>query len=152
MEIVEQKDRMRLFQSPVRGDEIMEICGINPGPIVGKIKKAIEEAKKQLSFEAYVSLTEEFIAEKDGKPLHLKMELDRREYEELISSLLDKTIRCVDAALADAKLHAKDIDKIILVGGSSRTPLVTKGLISMDLTSTLRLTSLLRRISIICCS
>ncbi len=41
---VEEKDRMRAFQSPVRGDEIMEICGIGPGPLIGKLKKMIEEA------------------------------------------------------------------------------------------------------------
>lgn len=44
MEEVEEKDRMRAFQSPVRGDEIMETCGIGPGPLVGKLKKVIEEA------------------------------------------------------------------------------------------------------------
>ncbi len=44
IEEVEEKDRMRQFQSPVRGDEIMRICGIGPGPLVGKIKKMIEEA------------------------------------------------------------------------------------------------------------
>ena len=41
---VEEKDRMRAFQSPVRGDEIMEVCGIPPGPMVGKLKKMIESA------------------------------------------------------------------------------------------------------------
>ncbi|MFQ6618869.1 MAG: CCA tRNA nucleotidyltransferase, partial [Fidelibacterota bacterium] len=41
---VREKDRMRAFQSPVRGDKIMEVCGIEPGPLVGEIKKAIEEA------------------------------------------------------------------------------------------------------------
>ncbi|MFQ5771357.1 MAG: tRNA nucleotidyltransferase, partial [bacterium] len=41
---VETKDRMRAFQSPVRGDEIMEICGLKPGPKVGKLKTMIEEA------------------------------------------------------------------------------------------------------------
>jgi hypothetical protein len=44
MEEVEEKDRMRAFQSPVRGDEIMEVCGIEPGPLVGRLKKIIEEA------------------------------------------------------------------------------------------------------------
>jgi len=41
---VKEKDKLRSFQSPVRGDKIMEVCGIPPGPLVGKIKKAIEEA------------------------------------------------------------------------------------------------------------
>jgi molecular chaperone DnaK len=89
-----------------------------------RLLQAVEEAKKQLSFEACTSLNEEFIAERDGTPLHLTMEIYRHEYEELIESLLKKTILCVDAALDDAHLHARDVDKIILVGGSSRTPLV----------------------------
>ncbi|MGH7455591.1 MAG: CCA tRNA nucleotidyltransferase, partial [bacterium] len=41
---VEEKDRMRAFQSPVRGDEIMQVCGLTPGPLVGKLKTAIEDA------------------------------------------------------------------------------------------------------------
>jgi putative nucleotidyltransferase with HDIG domain len=41
---VEEKDRMRAFQSPVRGDEIMQVCGLTPGPLVGRLKSAIEEA------------------------------------------------------------------------------------------------------------
>ena len=44
MEEVEEKDRLRQFQPPVRGDEIMQYCNLEPGPLVGKIKKAIEEA------------------------------------------------------------------------------------------------------------
>ena len=89
-----------------------------------RLLQAVEEAKKRLSSEAFTMLAEEFLVEKDGLPLHLQRELDRREYEELIGPLLHKTVRCVDAALADAKLLAQDIDKIILVGGSSRTPLI----------------------------
>ncbi len=89
-----------------------------------RLLQSVEEAKKRLSFEACTEIHEEFIAERDGAPLHLKMELHRHEYEELIEPLLHKTVRCVDAALDDAHLHAKEIDKIILVGGSSRTPLV----------------------------
>ena len=41
---MEEKDRMRAFQSPVRGDEIMQVCGLAPGPLVGKLKTAIEDA------------------------------------------------------------------------------------------------------------
>jgi len=44
MEEVKEKDRLRAFQSPVRGDEIMELCGIKPGPMVGRLKKMIEDA------------------------------------------------------------------------------------------------------------
>jgi molecular chaperone DnaK len=89
-----------------------------------RLLQAVEEAKMRLSFEAYTELAEEFIAEKDGLPLNLKMTLERRDYEELIEPLLNKTVKCVDAALHDAGLRSEQIDKVILVGGSSRTPLV----------------------------
>ncbi len=89
-----------------------------------RLLQAVEEAKKVLSFEPCASVNEEFIAEKDGGALHLTCEILRQDYEAMIEPLLKKTIKCVDDALEDAKLHAKDIDKIVLVGGSSRTPLV----------------------------
>ena len=89
-----------------------------------RLLQAVEEAKKKLSFEPFTPLAVEFIAEKDNLPLNLSMQLSRLDYEGQIEPLLSKTIRCVDAALSDANLTAKDIDKIILVGGSSRTPLV----------------------------
>ncbi|MBL7044297.1 MAG: Hsp70 family protein [Pirellulaceae bacterium] len=89
-----------------------------------RVLKAVEEAKIQLSFDAYVNVEEEFIAEKAGVPLHLKIEIARSDYESLIESLLDKTLVCVDEALSDAKLKANQIDRVVLVGGASRTPLV----------------------------
>ena len=54
----------------------------------------------------------------------MSIEIDRLDYEKLIRPLLAKTIACVDAALEDAQLTATEIDRVILVGGSSRTPLV----------------------------
>jgi len=84
----------------------------------------VEEAKIALSFQAIATIEEEFIAEKRGVPLHLKREIERHEYEELIGPLLDRTLTCVDESLTDANLRVNQIDKVILVGGASRTPLV----------------------------
>ncbi len=89
-----------------------------------RLLQAVEAAKCRLSNEAFTTLEEAFIAEQQGQPLNLKMNIDRSDYENLIRPLVQKTISCVDAALVDAKLLAKDIDKVIMVGGSSRTPLV----------------------------
>ncbi len=91
-----------------------------------RVLRAVEEAKKRLSDDALTTLDEEFIAEKDGKPLHLRREIARDELEALIEPLLAKTLVCVDQSLSDAQLHARQIDKVILVGGASRTPLVRR--------------------------
>ena len=53
------------------------------------------------------------------------MELQRHDYEELIQPLLNRTMDCVKRALDDAKLTANQIDKVVLVGGSTRTPMVS---------------------------
>ncbi len=91
-----------------------------------RVLRAVEEAKKRLSLEAVANVEEEFIGEKNGTSLHLRREIRRTEYEELIEPLLAKTLRCVDQALSDAKLNATQIDKVILVGGASRTPMVRR--------------------------
>ncbi len=89
-----------------------------------RVLSAVEEAKKVLSAEAVAAIQEEFIAEKDAAALHLDLEIERTEYEALIEPLLAKTLTCVDQSLDDAHLNAQQIDKVILVGGASRTPLV----------------------------
>ncbi|MBS0263336.1 MAG: Hsp70 family protein [Planctomycetes bacterium] len=89
-----------------------------------RLLHAVEEAKKQLSSEAVVSITLEFIAEKQGVPLNLVQEIGRDDYEQLIEPLLVKTLHCLDAALTDAKLSAYEISKVLLVGGATRTPLI----------------------------
>ncbi len=89
-----------------------------------RVLRAVEQAKIQLSFEGVVQIEEEFITEKAGLPLHLKMEVARHDYEDLIEPLLAKTLVCLDESLSDAKLTAGQIDKVILVGGATRTPLV----------------------------
>ncbi len=89
-----------------------------------RVLRAAEDAKKRLSSDAVTSIEEEFIAEKDGRPLNLKMEVTRHEYEDLIRPLLLKTLTNLDQALSDGKVQANQIDKVVLVGGATRTPLI----------------------------
>jgi molecular chaperone DnaK len=91
-----------------------------------RLLRAAEEAKKQLSYHPFVRIEEEFIAEKDGQALHLNMEVSREEYEALIRPLLDRTMDCVQRALSDCQMTGSSINKVVLVGGSTRTPLVTQ--------------------------
>jgi molecular chaperone DnaK len=90
-----------------------------------RVLKAVEAAKRALSEHPFARVEEEFIAEKDGQALHLSMEISRIEYEDMIRPLLDRTMDCVQRALEDAHLTAAQIDKVVLVGGSTRTPLAT---------------------------
>jgi molecular chaperone DnaK len=89
-----------------------------------RVLRAVEDAKKRLSVDAVTSIQEEFIAEAKGVPLHLRTEIDRADYEDLIEPLLDRTLTCLDRALDDADLQAHQVDKVVLVGGATRTPMV----------------------------
>lgn len=91
---------------------------------------AAEEAKKKLSFEPFARICEESLLIRDGRPLHLEMEISRQEYEKLIRGLVESTLDSVSKALGDAGRRASDMDAILLVGGSTRTPLVTDLLIA----------------------
>jgi molecular chaperone DnaK len=91
-----------------------------------RLLNAVEAAKRQLSFHAFIKLEEEFIAEKDGQALHLQLEITRTEYEDLIRPLMMRTMDSVKRALEDAKLAPNAIDQVVLVGGSTRTPLVSQ--------------------------
>lgn len=87
---------------------------------------AAEAAKKRLSFEPYARIREESLLTVNGKPLHLDLELTRDEYEELIRPLVESTLDSVSQALRDAGKSAGELDAILLVGGSTRTPLVAR--------------------------
>jgi molecular chaperone DnaK len=88
--------------------------------------RAVEAAKRQLSYHPFVRIEEEFIAEKEGRALHLSTEIGREEYEEMIRPLVDRTMDCVQRALEDSHLAAPAINKVVLVGGSTRTPLISR--------------------------
>ena len=90
-----------------------------------RLKETAEKAKKDLSGMVSTQVSAPFIAQgEDGEPLHLDMTLTRAKFEDLISDLVESTLDPVKKALKDAKMTKKDIDKVILVGGSTRVPLV----------------------------
>src|SRR4051794_13032889 len=77
-----------------------------------RLLRAVEDAKKLLSYHPFARIEEEFIAKKDGQALHLSLKIDRHDYERLIQPLLQRTMDCVQRALDDAKLTASAIDKV----------------------------------------
>jgi molecular chaperone DnaK len=91
-----------------------------------RLLRAVEAAKRQLSYHPFTRIEEEFIAEKEGQALHLSMEISRQQYEEMIQPLLNRTMDCVQQALDDSHLTGSAIDKVVLVGGSTRTPIITQ--------------------------
>ena len=89
-----------------------------------RLKDAAEKAKKDLSGVTTTQISLPFISQGEDGPLHLETSLTRAKFESLISDLVDSTLEPVRKALKDAKLTAKDLDKVILVGGSTRIPCV----------------------------
>ena len=93
---------------------------------MSRLLYAVEEAKKRLSFEPYAHIREAHLAERDGVPVHLDVEISRADYEGLIRHLLDTSLDSVYRALNDAGKRPDQIDEVLLVGGASRTPLVAQ--------------------------
>ncbi len=89
-----------------------------------RISRAAENAKKELSSHPFSVIEEEYLLEQDGAPYNLRVELSRTEYEEMISPLVDETLDAVHLVLKDAGLASSEIDEILMVGGSTRTPLI----------------------------
>ena len=89
-----------------------------------RLKDAAEKAKKDLSGMMSAEISIPFIAQSAEGPLHLNMTLNRAKFEDLNKDLFDSTLDAVHKALNDAKLTNKDIDKVLLVGGSTRIPYI----------------------------
>ena len=89
-----------------------------------RIREAAEKAKVELSTMAKTSINLPFIAADETGPKHLEMELSRSQFEELATELVQNTLEPVRQALKDAELTADDINRILLVGGSTRIPAV----------------------------
>ena len=89
-----------------------------------RIKDAAEKAKKDLSGVTSTQISLPFLSQGSEGPLHLDLTLTRAKFEELCHDLFESTLEPVRKAMSDAKLTKNDIDKVILVGGSTRIPKV----------------------------
>ncbi|MDD7353412.1 MAG: molecular chaperone DnaK [Peptoniphilaceae bacterium] len=89
-----------------------------------RLKEAAEKAKKELSSTLSTNINLPFITASQAGPLHLNMDLTRAKFDELTADLVKMTEGPVKDALSDAGLTANDIDKVLLVGGSTRIPAV----------------------------
>ncbi len=102
-----------------------------------RLLRAAEQAKIDLSAHSFATVREAFLASKGKTALHLEAELTRAEFEDLIRPLLEETLEAIDRALSDAELSPEDVDRVILVGGSTRIPLIQEMIeIHLDQTPT----------------
>ena len=92
---------------------------------MARLTRRAERAKIALSNAPFTTIREEFIATVKGKPIHLEMEIERSRFEALINDMLESTIECVQQALEDASLTTDEINEVLLVGGSTRIPLLS---------------------------
>jgi len=95
---------------------------------VQRLKDAAEKAKKELSGVLTTTISLPFITVVDGVPQHLELNLTRAKFDELTASLVERTIGPTRQALSDSGLSASEIDKIVLVGGSTRIPAVQEAI------------------------
>ncbi len=91
---------------------------------VQRLKDAAEKAKKDLSGITKVDISLPFISMGPSGPLHLNLSLTRAKFDELTHHLVERTLAPVRRALSDAKMTPRDIDQVLLVGGSTRIPAV----------------------------
>jgi len=91
---------------------------------MARLRRVAEETKIKLSFEAEVAVREEFLTTHEGRAVHLDLKVTRREFEDLIATLLDSTVELAQKAITDANIEPDELDRICLVGGSTRIPRV----------------------------
>jgi len=91
---------------------------------MSRLREAAEKAKIELSGTSMSQINLPFITMRDGQPEHLDMSLSRAKFEDLISDLVERTMTPTRSAMKDAGIGKGDVDKVILVGGSTRVPAV----------------------------
>ncbi len=91
---------------------------------MARLRRAAEATKISLSADTSARVREEFLATAKGQPVHLELEVTRREFEAMIAPLLESTIALCRKAVADANLTGQSVARICMVGGSTRIPRV----------------------------
>ncbi len=89
-----------------------------------QLKEAAETAKIKLTSEEQVEINIPAIAEIDGKPVDLKIPLDRKTFSAMVMDLIQRTFKVTDEAMQMARLNTRNLDGVILVGGPTRIPIV----------------------------
>src|SRR6266852_6383761 len=110
-------------------EQFMEDTGIDVRKdrlALQRLKEAAERAKCELSSASQTSFNLPFIAADSSGPKHRNKSLTREKFEELVKDLVQQTVEPCERALSDAKLQPKEIDKVILVGGQTRSPIVER--------------------------
>lgn len=103
-----------------------------------RIREASEEAKKALTHGKSTKINLPFIAIVNNEPKHLDLTLSRNKFNELIAPFIKKTEQPIEIALKDANLEISDIDKVLLVGGSTRVPAIQENIQKMLKTEPLK--------------
>lgn len=96
-----------------------------------RLREAAEKAKIELSNMTETTISLPFITATQAGPKHLEMKLTRARFEEMTADLLDRTVVPTERALSDSGLTAAGVDKVLLVGGSTRMPMVQKKIVSL---------------------
>ena len=96
--------------------------------VTARIRRAAEAVKIHLSSHPFAMLEEEYLLTEQDRTVHLSLELSRQDYEAMITPFIDQTLKAAHIALEGANLSVSDLDEILLVGGATRTPLISERL------------------------
>ncbi len=110
---------------------LQEVSGVDATTsdmAMARITRAAENAKIVLSSEPFVRIEEEYLLDHAGKAINLSLELTREDYEQMIEGFIDETLDAVHIAMDGAGLNVSELNEILLVGGATRTPLISRRL------------------------
>lgn len=98
---------------------------------MGRVREAAENAKKELSYQTQTHINLPFISVVKNNPVHLDMTISRETFNHITEDLVDRTADPVNQALRDAGIAARELDKVLLVGGSTRIPAVQDKIVGL---------------------